>query len=61
MIRSRGIPLGQCRCAAAVFQASSIADRMMALAWWDWAHDALHRALGGLRSASAEEILNGTN
>jgi hypothetical protein len=35
----------------------SIADRMMALAWWDWSHDALHRALGDFRSLSAEAFL----
>jgi phosphonate metabolism protein (transferase hexapeptide repeat family) len=34
-----------------------IADRMLALAWWDWDHDRLHRALPDFRALSAEEFL----
>ena len=36
---------------------AGIADRMMALAWWDWPHDALHRALDDFRALSAEAFL----
>ncbi len=32
-------------------------DRMMALAWWDWDHERLHRALPDFRALSAEEFL----
>lgn len=34
-----------------------IADRLMALAWWDWPHDALRMALEDFRTLSAEEFL----
>lgn len=34
-----------------------IAERMMALAWWDWPHDRLHAALDDFRSLRAEAFL----
>lgn len=34
-----------------------IAARMIALAWWDWPHDALRRALEDFRTLSAETFL----
>jgi len=34
-----------------------IADRMMALAWWDWTHDALRAALDDFRNLPAEAFL----
>lgn len=34
-----------------------IAERMMALAWWDWDHDRLHAALGDFRALTAEAFL----
>lgn len=34
-----------------------VADRMIALAWWDWPHDALRAALGDFRALSAEAFL----
>ncbi|MEM5474727.1 chloramphenicol acetyltransferase [Pacificibacter sp. AS14] len=37
--------------------APGIADRMMSLAWWDWPHDALRRALEDFRTLSAEAFL----
>jgi phosphonate metabolism protein (transferase hexapeptide repeat family) len=37
--------------------APGIADRMMALAWWDWPHEALRAALDDFRSLSAEAFL----
>lgn len=33
------------------------ADRMMALAWWDWDHDRLHAALPDFRALKAEAFL----
>lgn len=33
------------------------ADRMMALAWWDWDHDRLRRALPDFRALDAEAFL----
>jgi phosphonate metabolism protein (transferase hexapeptide repeat family) len=35
-----------------------IAARMLALAWWDWDHDRLHKALPGFRQLSAEQFLD---
>jgi phosphonate metabolism protein (transferase hexapeptide repeat family) len=37
--------------------ASSVADRLMALAWWDWPHARLRGALDDFRNLSAEEFL----
>lgn len=37
--------------------APGIADRLMALAWWDWSHDQLRAALMDFRSLSAEAFL----
>lgn len=34
-----------------------IADRLMALAWWDWSHDRLRAALLDFRSLTAEAFL----
>lgn len=36
---------------------SAVADRMLALAWWDWDHDALRAALDDFRALSAEAFL----
>lgn len=36
---------------------SDIADRMMALAWWDWPHDQLRIALEDFRTLKAEAFL----
>lgn len=36
----------------------SIADRMLALAWWDWPHEKLHDALADFRGLSAERFLD---
>jgi len=38
-------------------QPAAIADRLMALAWWDWSHDALRTALPNFRSLRAEAFL----
>ncbi|WP_136441315.1 chloramphenicol acetyltransferase [Pacificoceanicola onchidii] len=38
-------------------QPRPIADRLMALAWWDWPHDALRQALEDFRALSAEAFL----
>lgn len=38
-------------------QPRAIADRLIALAWWDWPHDALRAALADFRSLSAEAFL----
>src|SRR5262252_6988014 len=35
-----------------------IAARMQRLAWWDWSHDELHRALPDFRTLSAEAFLD---
>ena len=35
----------------------AIAERMAALAWWDWEHDALRAALRDFRALSAEAFL----
>jgi phosphonate metabolism protein (transferase hexapeptide repeat family) len=37
--------------------APGIADRLLALAWWDWPHDALRTALDDFRTLSAEAFL----
>jgi hypothetical protein len=37
--------------------APGIADRLMALAWWDWCHDRLRAALTDFRSLPAEAFL----
>lgn len=34
------------------------ADRLMALAWWDWSHDRLRSALMDFRALKAEEFLD---
>ncbi|MGJ8590708.1 MAG: chloramphenicol acetyltransferase [Yoonia sp.] len=34
-----------------------VADRLMVLAWWDWPHDRLRRALTDFRSLGAEAFL----
>lgn len=36
---------------------AGVADRMIALAWWDWPHDTLHNALGDFRNLPAEAFL----
>jgi phosphonate metabolism protein (transferase hexapeptide repeat family) len=38
--------------------ADSIAERMLALAWWDWSHERLHAALPDFRALSAEQFLD---
>ncbi|SPH22455.1 Streptogramin A acetyltransferase [Ascidiaceihabitans donghaensis] len=38
-------------------QPRSIADRLIALAWWDWTHDALRAALDDFRAMKAEAFL----
>ncbi len=38
-------------------QPREIADRLIALAWWDWSHDALRAALKDFRSLEAEAFL----
>lgn len=38
-------------------QPRAIADRLIALAWWDWPHDALRAALADFRSLPAEAFL----
>ena len=35
----------------------AIADRMMALSWWDWPHDQLRAALDDFRKLRAEDFL----
>lgn len=35
----------------------AVADRLQALAWWDWPHDRLHDALPDFRALSAEAFL----
>jgi hypothetical protein len=36
---------------------AAIADRMQALAWWDWGHDRLRQALPDFRAMPAEAFL----
>ena len=38
-------------------QPPEIADRLIALAWWDWPHDALRAALDDFRALDAEAFL----
>ncbi len=38
-------------------QPKKIAERLMALAWWDWSHDALRQALADFRALEAEVFL----
>jgi len=38
--------------------AAPIADRLAALAWWDWDHEMLRRALPDFRKLSVEEFLD---
>lgn len=38
-------------------QPREIADRLIALAWWDWPHDALQMALEDFRTLEAEAFL----
>ena len=38
-------------------QPPAIAERLMALAWWDWPHDALRAALEDFRALPAEAFL----
>lgn len=38
-------------------QPRNIADRLIALAWWDWDHDALRAALDDFRAMKAEDFL----
>lgn len=38
-------------------QPTHIADRLVALAWWDWPHSALRTALADFRSMKAEAFL----
>lgn len=38
-------------------QPPAIAERLMALAWWDWSHDALRAALEDFRTLPAEGFL----
>ena len=37
---------------------ADIAQRLQALAWWDWPHDRLHGALPDFRALSAEQFLD---
>jgi carbonic anhydrase/acetyltransferase-like protein (isoleucine patch superfamily) len=38
-------------------QPKEIADRLIALAWWDWSHDRLHVALDDFRTLDAAAFL----
>jgi hypothetical protein len=38
-------------------QPAAIAERLMALAWWDWEHDRLRAALDDFRRLPAEAFL----
>jgi phosphonate metabolism protein (transferase hexapeptide repeat family) len=38
-------------------QPPRIAERLIALAWWDWSHERLRETLGDFRSLSAEAFL----
>jgi phosphonate metabolism protein (transferase hexapeptide repeat family) len=42
-------------------QPRAIAERLVALAWWDWPHDRLHAALADFRSLKAEAFLEKYN
>ena len=37
--------------------APQVADRLLALAWWDWDHDRLRAALEDFRALKAEAFL----
>lgn len=39
-------------------QPEDITERLIALAWWDWPHDALREALADFRSLKAEAFLD---
>ena len=39
-------------------QPTQIAERMIALAWWDWSHDKLRETLPDFRTLSAEAFLD---
>jgi len=36
---------------------SAVAERLMALAWWDWPHERLRTALDDFRTLGAEAFL----
>jgi hypothetical protein len=36
----------------------AVADRLLALAWWDWPHDRLRSALQDFRDLTAEAFLD---
>ena len=36
---------------------TDIADRLMALAWWDWSHDEIGQALDDFRTLEVEAFL----
>jgi serine acetyltransferase len=38
-----------------------VADRLLALAWWDWSHEALREALPDFRALQAEAFLEKYN
>ena len=38
-------------------QPRAIADRLIALAWWDWDHETLHVALDDFRAMKADAFL----
>jgi len=38
-------------------QPEAVAERLMALAWWDWSHDAIRASLEDFRALKAEEFL----
>ena len=38
-------------------QPADIAERLIALAWWDWSHEAIRTALADFRSLSADAFL----
>ncbi len=42
-------------------QPPEIAERIIALAWWDWSHDALRQGLNDFRSLKAEAFLEKYN
>jgi phosphonate metabolism protein (transferase hexapeptide repeat family) len=39
-------------------QPKAVADRLVALAWWDWSHDRLHAALDDFRGLDAVAFLD---
>ncbi|MEP3636161.1 MAG: DapH/DapD/GlmU-related protein [Paracoccaceae bacterium] len=38
-------------------QPRAVADRLIALAWWDWSHDDIHKALDDFRGLNATTFL----